>query len=192
MQKYGLQTVVALNAFSSDTPEEITTVQECCKSWGAEVALAEHWALGGAGAEKLAQIVTGLVEKTSYKKGITFLYEDKDSLWTKVETIAREIYGADGIVAEKKIREKFTALESLGFADLPVCIAKTQYSLSADPTLKGRPHHFQIPIRDVKISAGAGFVVVLTGDIMTMPGLPKIPAAEMIDLNENNEIVGLF
>lgn len=192
MQKFGLETVVALNVFSSDTPEEIALLEQCCQSWGAAVALADHWALGGAGAEKLAQVVTEWAEKSSSKRGLTFLYADETPLWEKVETIVREIYGGEGIFAEKKIREKLAMFESLGFGRLPVCIAKTQYSLSADPTLKGRPCGFRVPIRDVKVSAGAGFVVVLAGEIMTMPGLPKVPAAEMIDLNEKNEISGLF
>ncbi len=191
MRKFGLPTVVAINAFTSDTPEEIAIVREMCEKLETPVASAEHWAKGGAGAEELARLVIRAAEKSS---GDTFklLYPDEKPLVEKVETICREIYGADGIAAEKKIRDKFTHLEEMGFGNLPICVAKTQYSLSADPNIKGRPQGFEIPIRDVKISAGAGFVVVLTGDIMTMPGLPKIPAAENIDVDAKGNITGLF
>ncbi|MCL2305152.1 MAG: formate--tetrahydrofolate ligase [Planctomycetaceae bacterium] len=191
MRKYGLPAVVAINAFTSDTPEEIAVVREMCAKLNTPVAPAEHWAKGGAGAEELAKLVIETAEKSS-GSSFKLLYPDEIPLWEKVETICREIYGANGISAEKKIRDKFAQLEEMGFGNLPICIAKTQYSLSADPNKKGRPQGFEVPIRDVKVSAGAGFVVVLTGDIMTMPGLPKIPAAEKIDIDDKGNITGLF
>jgi len=150
---------------------------------------ADHWAKGGAGAETLAKLV---VEAAEAKSSFKFLYPDEMPLLQKVETIATKIYGADGISVDKKTSEKFGLLEKLGFGKLPICMAKTQYSLSADPTLRCRPRGFEVPIRDVKVSAGAGFVVVLTGEIMTMPGLSKSPAAERIDIDENGQIMGLF
>jgi len=131
-----------------------------------------------------------VVENT--KTDFTLLYPNTCSLWDKVGIICREIYGATDVLADKALREKFHMLQEGGFGEFPVCMAKTQYSLSTDPGLKGRPRKFDVPLRDIRVSAGAGFVVVLTGDIMTMPGLPKVPAAEMIDINENEEIVGLF
>ena len=182
---------MAINAFTSDTPEEIAIVREMCAKLNTPVAPAEHWAKGGAGAEDLGRLVIEAAEKSS-GDSFKLLYPDEKPLWEKVETICREIYGASGISAEKKIRDKFAQLEEMGFGDLPICIAKTQYSLSADPGKKGRPQGFEIPVRDIKLSAGAGFVVVLTGDIMTMPGMPKVPAAENIDIDEKGNIRGLF
>ena len=190
MRKYGLPAVVAINAFTSDTPEEIALVREICAKLETPVASAFHWAKGGAGAEDLGRLVIEAAEKPA--GSFKLLYPDEKPLWEKVETICREMYGASGVVAEKKIRDKFTQLEEMGFGNLPICIAKTQYSLSSDPSKKGRPQGFEISVRDIKISAGAGFVVVLTGDIMTMPGLPKIPAAESIDVDEKGNITGLF
>ena len=146
---------------------------------------------GGAGAEGLARAVVALADKPR-GNDFQFLYTDEMSLWNKVRAIAQNIYGADNIMADVKIRQKFKDFEAAGYANLPVCMAKTQYSLSTDPALLGRPKNFDVPIRDVKLSAGAGFVVVLTGDIMTMPGLPKVPSAEVIDINADGEIVGLF
>jgi formate--tetrahydrofolate ligase len=151
---------------------------------------ADHWAKGGAGAETLAKLVVEAAESGAGK--FKFLYPDEMPLKEKVETIAKKIYGADGITMDKKTGEKFGQLEKLGFGKLPICVAKTQYSLSADPTLRCRPSGFEVLIRDVKVSAGAGFVVVLAGEIMTMPGLSKSPAAERIDIDENGQIVGLF
>ena len=191
MRKYGVKTVVAINAFTSDTPEEIAIVAEMCGKLGTPVASAEHWAKGGAGAEDLARLVIDAAENSN-PNDFQFLYPDEKPLLEKVETICREIYGASGVTCEKKIRDKFAQLEALGFGHFPICVAKTQYSLSSDPNRKGRPRDFEIPIRDVRISAGAGFAVVLTGDIMTMPGLPKLPAAENIDVDENGNITGLF
>jgi formate--tetrahydrofolate ligase len=190
VRRFGLPAVVAINAFSGDTAEEIKLVQDKCAYLGVEVIPCRHWAEGGAGAEELARTVVKTVENT--KSDFTLLYPDSCDLWQKVEIVAREIYGAVDVLADKKLRDKFKDFQAKGYGHLPVCIAKTQYSLSTDPGLRGRPKTFDLPLRDIRLSAGAGFLVVLTGDIMTMPGLPKVPAAETIDVNEKGETVGLF
>lgn len=190
IRRFGLPAIVAINAFSGNSDEEIKLVQDKCAYLGVEVVPCQHWAKGGKGAELLAQTVVKTVENT--KSDFTLLYPDSCDLWQKVEIIAREIYGAADILADKKLRDKFKEFQMKGYGHMPVCIAKTQYSLSTDPGLRGRPKTFDLPLRDIKVSAGAGFVVVLTGDIMTMPGLPKVPAAETIDINEKGETVGLF
>ena len=187
---FGLPVVVAVNVFATDTDAEIECIRDKCAPLGVEVVPADHHARGGAGAEDLARTVVQVAENT--QSNFKLLYRDDMRLWDKVRTVAQAIYGADDIVGDKMLRRKFRRLEDEGYGNLPVCIAKTQYSLSADPTLKGRPHGFDVPVRDVKVSAGAGFVVVLTGDIMTMPGLPKKPSAESIDLDEAGQIKGLF
>lgn len=183
IHRFGLPVVVAINSFSSDTEEEICHIQDKCAYLGVEIVRADHWAKGGAGAEALARAVVKITEKT--KSDFTYLYPNDYTLWKKVQTIAREIYGADDIQGDKKLREKFVTLQEEGYGHFPICMAKTQYSLSTDPGLRSRPKNFDLPIRDVKVSAGAGFVVVLTGDIMTMPGLPKVPSAEMMDIETN-------
>ena len=188
---YNLPVVVAINHFTADTDEEVAVIEKHCQTLGVRAIKADHWARGSAGAENLAHTVVELAEQPR-PNNFQFLYTDEMSLWNKVRTIAQNIYGADNITADVKVRQKINAFEAAGYAHLPVCMAKTQYSLSTDPALLGRPKNFDVPIRDVKLSAGAGFVVVLTGDIMTMPGLPKIPAAEIIDINDKGEIVGLF
>ncbi len=188
---FNLPVVVAINHFTSDTDEEIAVIETHCQTLGVQAIRCDHWARGGAGAEDLARAVIALAEKP-HRDGFQFLYTDEMSLWNKVRAIAQNIYGADNIMADLKVRQKFKDFEAAGFGRLPVCMAKTQYSLSTDPLLLGRPKNFDVPIRDIKLSAGAGFVVVLLGDIMTMPGLPKTPAAEIIDINERGEIVGLF
>ena len=190
IHRFGLPVVVAINNFDSDTEEEIRFIQDKCAYLSVKIVKADHWARGGAGAEELARAVVGVIENT--KTDFSLLYPDTCTLWQKVGIICREIYGATDVLADKKLRDKFQALQDAGFGHLPICMAKTQYSLSTDPLLKGRPKKFDVPLRDVMVSAGAGFVVVLTGEIMTMPGLPKIPAAETIDINENGETVGLF
>jgi formate--tetrahydrofolate ligase len=190
IHRFGLPVVVAINNFDSDTEEEIRFIQDKCAYLSVKIVKADHWARGGAGAEDLARAVVGVIENT--KTDFSLLYPDTCTLWQKVGIICREIYGATDVLADKKLRDKFQALQDAGFGHLPICMAKTQYSLSTDPLLKGRPKKFDVPLRDVMVSAGAGFVVVLTGEIMTMPGLPKIPAAETIDINENGETVGLF
>jgi formate--tetrahydrofolate ligase len=191
IRMYNLPAIVAINHFTADTDEEIAVIENHCKKLGVQVIKADHWARGGAGAENLARAVIELAEQPRVND-FQFLYTDEMSLWNKVRAIAQNIYGADNIMADVKVRQKFKDLEAAGHSRLPVCMAKTQYSLSTDPLLLGRPKNFDVPIRDVKLSAGAGFVVVLLGDIMTMPGLPKVPAAEIIDINEKGEIVGLF
>lgn len=190
VHRFGLPVVVAINHFDSDTDAEIRFIQDKCAYLSVKIVRAEHWARGGAGAESLAQAVVDVVETT--KTDFSLLYPDSCTLWQKVGIICREIYGATDVLADKKLRDKFQALQEAGFGSLPICMAKTQYSFSTDPLLKGRPTRFDVPLRDVTVSAGAGFVVVLTGEIMTMPGLPKSPAAEAIDINEAGEVVGLF
>jgi formate--tetrahydrofolate ligase len=190
IHRFGLPVVVAINSFNSDTVDEISLIRDKCAYLGVKIVRADHWAGGGEGAEDLARAVVDVVENT--KTDFTFLYPDSCTLWQKVGIICREIYGATDVLADKKLRDKFQALQDAGFGKLPICMAKTQYSFSTDPALKGRPTRFDVPLRDVMVSAGAGFVVVLTGEIMTMPGLPKVPAAESIDINEQGEVVGLF
>ena len=189
VHRFGLPAVVAINSFSADTAEEIQFIKDKLAYLSVKIVQADHWARGGAGAEDLARAV---VEVADTKTDFSLLYPDSCTLWQKVGIICREIYGATDVLADKKLRDKFQHLQDSGFGHLPICMAKTQYSLSTDPGLLGRPKRFDVPLRDVMVSAGAGFVVVLTGDILTMPGLPKAPAAEAIDINDEGEIVGLF
>ena len=190
VKKFGVPVVVALNRFTSDTEEELKTVLEAAKGWGARAALSEVWEKGGAGGEAVAKEILALLDEK--KAAFKPLYDVAKPIKEKIETIAREIYGAGGVdytaVAEKNIAQ----CEAMGLANTPVCIAKTQYSFSDDPTKLGRPTGFRITIRDVYPSAGAGFVVALAGDIMTMPGLPKVPAAESIRVLPDGTIEGLF
>ncbi|MBX3748769.1 MAG: formate--tetrahydrofolate ligase [Opitutaceae bacterium] len=187
---FGVPVVVAINQFISDTPEEFAVVEKHCARFGVKAVRASHWADGGAGAEALAHAVVEAAEKG--KNDFHHLYPDDLPLWEKVRTIAQKIYGAKDIVASQRVRTKFEDLQKAGYGKFPVCMAKTQYSFSTDPNLRGRPTGFDVEIREVNVSAGAGFIVCLTGEIMTMPGLPKVPAAEAIDLNAEGEIVGLF
>ena len=190
IRRYGLPVVVAINAFSGDSQAEWETLQRICDDLGVRVALSEHWARGGAGAEALAEAVveTAETQPSSFQP----LYPDEMPLWEKIRTVAQEIYGADDISGDARLRKQIAQLEQQGYGHLPVCLAKTQYSLSSDPLLRGRPQGFEVPVREVRLSAGAGFIVVLTGDMVTMPGLPRIPAAEAIDLDDNGQIKGLF
>ena len=190
IHQFGLPVVVAVNKFVTDTDAEVKTVQSKCDYLGVQVIEANHWADGGKGAIELAEAVVDLVE--NHENDFHYLHEDDMPLWDKVKTVAQKIYGADDIEGDQKLRDSFTALETAGYGNLPICMAKTQYSFSTDPALKGRPTGFNIPLREVRLSAGAGFIVVLAGDVMTMPGLPKKPAAEVIDINEDGQIVGLF
>ncbi|MGA2797298.1 MAG: formate--tetrahydrofolate ligase [Thermoguttaceae bacterium] len=190
IHRFGLPVVVAINHYSFDTEEEIQFIKDKCAYLTVKIITADHWARGGAGAEDLARAVVDVVENT--KTDFSLLYPDTCTLWQKVGIICREMYGATDVLADKKLRDKFHALQEAGYGHLPVCMAKTQFSLSTDPLLVGRPKSFDVPLRDVMVAAGAGFVVVLTGEIMTMPGLPKTPAAESIDIDEKGEIVGLF
>ena len=190
IRRFGLPAVVAVNTFASDTEAEIECIRDKCADLGVEIVPASHHAHGGAGAEDLARTVVEVAENT--QSVFKPLYPDDMKLWDKVRTVAQEIYGADDIIGDTLLRGKFRRLEEEGYGHLPVCMAKTQYSLSTDPGLKGRPRGFNVPVRDVKVSAGAGFVVVSTGDIMTMPGLPKTPSAESIDIDDQGQITGLF
>ena len=188
--RYGVPVVVAINAFRGDSQAEWEALQCICDDLGVRVALSEHWARGGAGAEALAEAVVETAETQAHS--FQPLYPDEMPLWEKIRTVAQKIYGADDIAGDSRLRKQIAQLEEQGYGHLPVCLAKTQYSLSADPLLRGRPHGFEVPVREVRLSAGAGFIVVLTGDIVTMPGLPRVPAAEAIDLDENGQIEGLF
>lgn len=190
LQKFGVPAVVAINAFVSDNEAEHQMIENFCKEHDCEFALATVWADGGAGGLALAEKVLATIEKkpTQYHP----LYELEQSLTGKIETVAREIYGADGVEYAPAARKALTNLEKLGFGNLPICVAKTQYSLSDDQHKLGRPENFTITVRDAYVSAGAGFVVVLTGEIIQMPGLPRVPAAENIDVNADGVIDGLF
>ncbi len=189
IKKFGLPIIVAINHFVADTENEMKALQEECDKIGVESVLCQHWSKGGEGAVELAKKVVDLVnQKTSFK----FLYEDKMPLFEKIKTIAKEIYDANEIIADTKIKSQLKQFEENGYGDFPICIAKTQYSFSTDPSLKGAPSKHTIPIREVRLSSGAEFIVVVCGEIMTMPGLPSVPAANSIHLNENGQIEGLF
>jgi len=190
LQKYGVPVVVSINRFSSDTEGEIALLKKLSAKLGVECVMADHWAEGGAGAVEVAKTVVRTVE--SQKGQFKPLYPDDMSLWEKTRTIAREIYRADDITADKAVKDRFAELEKEGFGKFPICVAKTQYSFSTNADAKGSPTGFTIPIREVRLSAGAEFVVVVCGDIMTMPGLPKVPAANSIELGKDGRITGLF
>ncbi len=190
IKQYGLPLVVAINAFAQDTPEELEAIRSHCAAHGVNVALSEVFAKGGEGGIELAKEVVALA--TSGKAGFKLLYGEELSLKEKIETIAKKIYGAVGVNYTKEANNALKDFEKMGYGHLPVCMAKTQYSFSDDPALLGRPEGFEITIKNCRIAAGAGFVVVLTGDIMTMPGLPKVPAAEKIDVSDDGVISGLF
>ena len=188
-QNYGLPCVVAINRFPTDTEAELELVREKCKELGVNVVLSEVWGKGSDGGIELAQEVLRLCESENH---FHFVYEDELSIKEKVETIAKKIYRADGVEFTAAAKKQLATIEGLGFGKLPVCMAKTQFSFSDDAALLGAPRGFKITIKDVKVCAGAGFVVVKTGDIMTLPGLPKVPSAEKIDIDENGVITGLF
>ena len=186
---FGLPVVVAINKFPTDTEAEIKLVAEKCKALGANAVLSDVWAKGGAGGEALAKEVVKLCEEKSELK---FAYEPTDSIEDKISAVAKKVYGGDGAEFTAEAKKQIKTLEELGFGDLPVCIAKTQYSFSDDAKKLGAPEGFKITVRSVKVSAGAGFAVALTGDIMTMPGLPSVPAAEKVDVDDDGKITGLF
>ncbi len=190
INKFGVPAVVAINKFPTDTEAELNYVLERCKDLGAEAVLSEVWGKGGEGGIEMAKAVVKVCEtkESSFKH----LYDVEDSIKTKIEKIAKEVYGADGVDFTKACEKTIANIEKLGFDKMPICMAKTQYSLSDDPTLLGRPRGFRITVRDIRVSRGAGFLVALTGEIMTMPGLPKVPAANNIDILPSGEIVGLF
>ena len=189
IHKFGLPVVVAINAFPTDTEAELAFVEETCNAMGAEVALSEVWAKGGAGGIALAEKVLAAVDKP---KDFKFIYETEATIENKIAAIAREIYGADGVEFTVPARKSIKELVDLGLDKMPICMAKTQYSLSDDATKLGRPSGFTITVREIRISAGAGFIVALTGNILTMPGLPKHPAAEKMDITNDGKITGLF
>jgi formate--tetrahydrofolate ligase len=191
LRAFGLPVIVAINVFENDTPEEWAAVQEGCAALGVKAVQCEHYAKGSAGAEDLARLVIETTAQSSTAP-LNLTYPDDLPLLDKVRTIAQRIYGADDVVAEGKTADKLRSFEAAGFGKLPICMAKTQYSFSANPNLRGRPTGFIVPLRDARLSAGPGFVVIYTGDIMTMPGLPKVPAAESMDVDEDGHTVGLF
>ncbi len=188
--KFGVPCVVTLNQFVSDTQAELDFVREFCEAKGCEFALSQVWEKGGEGGTALAEKVIQTIE--TKESQFHYLYEDSLTLKEKMEVIAREIYGAGDVLFEPAVEKELARIESLGFGNFPVCIAKNQYSLSDDKSVLGRPEGFPIHIREVYVSAGAGFVVAITGTIMTMPGLPKVPAAEKIDVTQEGQITGLF
>jgi formate--tetrahydrofolate ligase len=190
IQKFGIVPVISINRFSADTDAEIALVKEGAKKLGVEAIMADHWAMGGPGAADVAHAVVKAID--SGKSHLKLLYPDDLPLVEKIRAIAREIYRAKDIAVEKSVRDQLAAFEQMGYGKLPVCIAKTQYSFSTNPDLKGAPVDHVIPVREVRLSAGAEFVVAICGDIMTMPGLPKVPAADSIDVNAEGKIVGLF
>ena len=186
---YGLPCVVAINHRTEDTPAEISLLEQACAAYGAQVVVAKHWAEGGAGAVELANAVVALCEQPNQ---FQFVYPETATLWEKAQTVAQKIYGAQGISADAKIRGQIDKLQEQGYSHYPICIAKTQYSFSTDPKLLGAPSGHTMNIREVRLAAGAEFIVMVCGDVMTMPGLPKVPSAHAIDLDEQGNIVGLF
>ena len=191
IKKFGLEPIVAINHFALDTKKEIDVVLNFCKDMKVQVSECKHWAIGGKGTTDLAKKVVKIC-KESKKSNFKFLYEDSLNLWDKIEKIVKEIYGGDRVTANEDVKEKLQVFENNGYKNLPVCIAKTQYSFSTDPKLKGAPSNHEIPIREVRLSSGAEFIVVVCGSIMTMPGLPKVPAANNIKLNKKGDVEGLF
>ena len=190
LRQFGVPAVVSVNRFSNDTKRELDRLRELCAGLGAEAVVADHWARGSEGAVDLARAVVAVAESGSAE--FRFLYPDEMPLWDKVRTIAQRLYGARDVEADKSVRDRFTALQGDGFGHLPVCIAKTQYSFTTDPNIKGAPSDHVLTVRDVRLSAGAEFVVPVCGEIMTMPGLSRAPAAHQIEVTEEGRITGLF
>jgi formate--tetrahydrofolate ligase len=189
VRRFGVPAVVGLNRFSTDTPAEIAALRSACERIEVECITADHWARGGAGATNLAQAVLATMEKTPAR--FQLLYPDDMPLWKKVQTVARELYGAEDIIGDQKVRDRFRELQEEGYGHFPVCIAKTQYSFTTDPDKKGAPKQHVVQVREVRLSAGAEFVVAICGDIMTMPGLPRVPSANKIDVTPDGRIAGL-
>jgi formate--tetrahydrofolate ligase len=188
--KYGVPAVVAINRFNADTAAEMAEITAFCDSLGVSAFVCSHWADGGAGTEAIARKVVELADGGSAE--FKPLYADALPLWDKIDTVSREIYRADGATAEKRIRDQVAQYQEAGYGHFPVCMAKTQYSFSTDPDAKGAPTGFEVPVREVRLSAGAEFIVAICGEIMTMPGLPRVPAAENIYIDEQGRIEGLF
>ncbi len=190
VRKFGLEPVISINRFSADTPAEIDVVKTACAALGVECHMADHWAMGGEGAADVARAVVKVCE--SGKSKLKFLYPDEMPLFEKIRTIAREIYRAKDVSADKSVKDQLASFEAMGYGHAPICVAKTQYSFSTNPDAKGAPVDHTINVREVRLSAGAEFVVAICGEIMTMPGLPKVPSAEAIDIGADGKIVGLF
>src|SRR5882762_3123874 len=190
VRKFGLEPVISINRFSADTQAEIELVKKACARLGVEAVMADHWAMGGEGAADVAKAVVKVIDESKGK--LKLLYPDEMPLFEKVRTIAKEIYRANDATADKAVKDQLKTWEEMGFGKLPVCIAKTQFSFSTNPDAKGAPTGFNIPVREVRLSAGAEFIVAICGEIMTMPGLPKVPAADSIDVGADGRIVGLF
>ncbi|MFW5736102.1 MAG: formate--tetrahydrofolate ligase, partial [Halanaerobium sp.] len=190
VHKFGVPTVVAINRFPDDTEAELELVREKCEKLDVNVALSEVWAKGGEGGEELAKAVVDVLENE--ESNFKFLYDENAPIKEKIETIAAEIYGADGVDYSDRALAQIKKYKEQGYADIPVCMAKTQSSISDNPNLKGRPSGFRINVKEINLSAGAGFLVVMTGPVLTMPGLPKRPSSEDIDIDENGKISGLF
>jgi formate--tetrahydrofolate ligase len=190
VKKFGLPVAIAVNHFIKDTDNEVKALIDFCETLGVKASLCTHWANGGEGTKELAKHVVDLCEKKDVK--FNFLYESKTPLFKKIEIIAKEIYRADEVIADTKIRDQLKGFEVAGYRELPICVAKTQYSFSTDPNLKGAPTGHVLPVREIRLSSGAEFIVVVCGAIMTMPGLPRVPAADSIKLNDKGEIEGLF
>ena len=190
VKKFGLPVAIAVNHFIKDTDSEVKALIDFCENLGVKASLCTHWANGGEGTKELAAHVADLCEKKDAK--FKFLYESKTPLFKKIETIAKEIYRADEVIADTKIRDQLKGFEEAGYGELPICVAKTQYSFSTDPNLKGAPTGHVLPVREIRLSSGAEFIVVVCGAIMTMPGLPRVPAADSIKLNDKGDIEGLF
>ncbi len=190
IKKFGLPVAVAVNHFIKDTADEVKALIDFCDGLGVKASLCTHWSNGGEGTKELAKHVVEICENSEAK--FKFLYESKTPLFKKIEAIAKEIYRADDVIADSKIRDQLKSFEDAGYGELPICVAKTQYSFSTDPNLKGAPKGHVLPIREIRLSSGAEFIVVVCGAIMTMPGLPRVPAADSIKLNDNGEIEGLF
>ena len=190
VKKFGLPVAIAVNHFVKDTDSEVKALIDFCENLGVKASLCTHWANGGEGTKELAAHVADLCEKKDAK--FNFLYESKTPLFKKIETIAKEIYRADEVIADTKIRDQLKGFEEAGYGELPICVAKTQYSFSTDPNLKGAPTGHVLPVREIRLSSGAEFIVVVCGAIMTMPGLPRVPAADSIKLNDKGDIEGLF
>jgi formate--tetrahydrofolate ligase len=186
---YGIPCVVSINRFTADTQAEMDLLTDRIGKLGVKVVVATHWADGGKGAAEVARIVVDLCEQ---KSSPTFVYEDSDTLWDKMKKIATRVYGAADITADSKVRNRIKELQEAGYGHYPVCVAKTQSSFSTDPNLRGAPSGHVVNVREVRLAAGAEFIVMICGDMMTMPGLPKVPSAEKIDVDENGKVVGLF
>ncbi len=190
VKKFGLPVAIAVNHFIKDTDSEVKALIDFCENLGVKASLCTHWANGSEGTKELAAHVADLCEKKDVR--FNFLYESKTPLFKKIETIAKEIYRADEVIADTKIRDQLKGFEEAGYGELPICVAKTQYSFSTDPNLKGAPTGHVLPVREIRLSSGAEFIVVVCGAIMTMPGLPRVPAADSIKLNDEGDIEGLF